>query len=124
MGGVGEGECGVEEGEGGVVDWSGRALRTLPPSLHPMARVHHLYLQDNQLESLPLHLFPSLPLLEWVDLRYNRLAGLPPLQGHPRLRTLLASHNRLAALPADLPSAPLLATLHLAGNHLPQVTHT
>ena len=82
-------EDGVEEGEGGVggggvVDWSARALRTLPPTLRSLATVHHLYLQDNQLEALPLNLFPSLPLLERLDLRYNRLAGLPPLQGHTR----------------------------------------
>ena len=64
----------------------------------------HLYLEQNNLISLPENFFDCLHNLKWLDLRRNYLTHLPSayIGRHKRLKTLLLEDNELKTLPLEL----------------------
>lgn len=78
-----------------------------------------LYLQNNQLTTLPEDLFPSLPNVMYVDIRDNRLTDIPKsIKHHPSLTHLLLQNNKITSLPNELGIVPNLKVLQLGGNPL------
>ncbi|KAI5107895.1 E3 ubiquitin-protein ligase LRSAM1, partial [Silurus meridionalis] len=74
----------------------------------------NLYLEGNELSSLPDNLFSCLPLLLWLDLRNNQLTCLPAHIGqHRRLKTLLLERNPVTKLPVELGNVITLRALSL-----------
>ncbi|XP_074532290.1 leucine-rich repeat-containing protein 27-like [Halichoeres trimaculatus] len=73
-----------------------------------------LYLEGNQITSVPESLFISLPNLQWLDLRNNQIETLPAEIGlHRCLRTLLLEGNPISELPAELGNVLTLNGLNL-----------
>lgn len=68
-----------------------------------------MYLEGNELTSLPDDFFDCLPRLTWLDLRRNKLLRLPSVYTgrHNHLRTLLLEGNKLRSLPLELGTAVL-----------------
>ena len=64
----------------------------------------YLYLEGNELCSLPDDFFDRLPNLVWLDLRRNALLRLPSVYTgrHQHLRNLLLEGNSLRSLPLEL----------------------
>jgi Leucine-rich repeat (LRR) protein len=64
----------------------------------------YLYLEGNELCSLPDDFFDKLPKLVWLDLRKNGLLRLPSVYTgrHQNLRNLLLEGNNLRSLPLEL----------------------
>lgn len=79
-----------------------------------MSRIVSGHSQHNQ------HTVPSSSTNRYLDLRHNKLTGLPrSVCLHPQLRTLLLGNNCIAALPALLGQGPSpLKSVNLAGNPL------
>ncbi|XP_025956493.2 chondroadherin-like [Dromaius novaehollandiae] len=95
----------------------------LPPGV--FSSLKHLLVLDlshNELQELSDQALGGLPQLRRLQLSANRLANLSG-QVLPRgLRALWLDSNRLASVPRALRGAPLLATLHLSGNPIRQLT--
>ena len=65
--------------------------------------LQHLYLEGNLLQELSSCFFPSLPSLQWLDLRNNLLRNLPKsVANHQNLEVLLLQGNQILALPLEL----------------------
>jgi len=65
--------------------------------------LQHLYLEGNLLQKLSSCFFPSLPSLQWLDLRNNLLRNLPKsVANHQNLEVLLLQGNQILALPLEL----------------------
>jgi Leucine-rich repeat (LRR) protein len=65
--------------------------------------LQHLYLEGNLLQELSSCFFPSLPSLQWLDLRNNLLKNLPKsVANHHNLEVLLLQENQILALPLEL----------------------
>ena len=64
----------------------------------------YLYLESNELTSIPDDVFDKLPNLKWLDLRRNYLVRLPSVYTgrHQCLRNLLLEGNNLRTLPLEL----------------------
>ncbi|KAL0178765.1 hypothetical protein M9458_027659, partial [Cirrhinus mrigala] len=56
---------------------SRRALKNISASVLNMTHLKSLYLEGNEISSLPERFFSSLSSLVWLDVRNNRLTGLP-----------------------------------------------
>jgi Leucine-rich repeat (LRR) protein len=60
-------------------------------------------LEGNLLQELSNYFFPSLPSLQWLDVRNNVLRNLPTsIANHPNLEVLLLQGNKIQALPLEL----------------------
>ncbi|XP_034040299.1 LOW QUALITY PROTEIN: leucine-rich repeat-containing protein 40-like [Thalassophryne amazonica] len=89
-------------------------LKRVPPNILTNRTLKHLYLEGNQISSLPESLFTSLPRLLWLDLRNNKITSLPAEIGlHRCLRTLLLEGNLISALPRELGNVMSLKALNL-----------
>ncbi|KAM3606051.1 uncharacterized protein V6R79_009875 [Siganus canaliculatus] len=76
--------------------------------------IKYLYLEGNQISSVPDSLFISLPNLLWLDLRNNQIASLPAEIGlHRCLKTLLLEGNPISELPPELGNVITLKGLNL-----------
>ena len=77
-------------------------LRTLPEHLFEgLNNLQTLYLNDNKLTSLPEHIFDGLDNLQMLDLMYNELTSLPEhaFARLSDLRELNLARNQLTTLP-------------------------
>ncbi|KAF4106189.1 leucine-rich repeat-containing protein 27-like isoform X2 [Onychostoma macrolepis] len=93
---------------------SRRALKNIPASVLNMTHLKSLYLEGNEIRSLPERFFSSLSSLVWLDVRNNRLTGLPAAIGQHRcLKTLLLEGNPISALPPELGHVISLKALSL-----------
>lgn len=74
-----------------------------------VVKFQYVYLEGNELTSLPDDFFDCLPRLTWLDLRRNKLLRLPSVYTgrHNHLRTLLLEGNKLRSLPLELGTAVL-----------------
>ncbi|CAK6962368.1 leucine-rich repeat-containing protein 27-like [Scomber scombrus] len=78
-------------------------LKHVAQSILTNSALKHLYLEGNQICSLPDSMFSSLPSLLWLDLRNNQIASLPAEIGsHRSLKTLLLEGNPISELPPEL----------------------
>ncbi|XP_060782207.1 leucine-rich repeat-containing protein 27-like isoform X2 [Neoarius graeffei] len=89
-------------------------LKVIPDYVCKDTSLKNLYLEGNELSSLPDNLFSSLPHLLWLDLRNNQLTCLPADIGHHRrLKTLLLEGNPITELPVELGNMITLRALSL-----------
>ncbi|XP_041646167.1 leucine-rich repeat-containing protein 27-like isoform X2 [Cheilinus undulatus] len=97
-----------------ILDLSRTNLKHVPDSVMKNSKLKNLYLRGNQIASIPGSLFFSLPNLEWLDLRDNRIETLPAEIGsHRCLKTLLLEGNPIQELPAELGKVITLNGLQL-----------
>ncbi|GBF90234.1 hypothetical protein Rsub_03367 [Raphidocelis subcapitata] len=88
----------------------------LPP------RLVSLCLAFNEIEALPGYLVAALPLLEELDVSFNKLTDLPPNIGDwGALRRLAASGNRLGRLPDGVAALASLRAVVVDGNELTEL---
>ncbi|XP_016113339.1 leucine-rich repeat-containing protein 27 [Sinocyclocheilus grahami] len=93
---------------------SRRALKSISASVLNTTHLKSLYLEGNEISSLPERFFSSLLSLVWLDVRNNRLTGLPAAIGQHRcLKTLLLEGNPISALPPELGHVITLKALSL-----------
>ncbi|XP_056147445.1 leucine-rich repeat-containing protein 27-like [Lampris incognitus] len=93
---------------------SRRKLTALAGSIFKNSTLKNLYLEGNQLSSLPDSMFTSLPNLVWLDLRNNQIVALPAVIGlHKSLKTLLLEGNPISELPPELGNVITLKGLNL-----------
>ncbi|XP_026080702.1 leucine-rich repeat-containing protein 27 isoform X2 [Carassius auratus] len=102
------------EEEEDVLCLSRRALRSIPASVLHTTHLKSLYLEGNEISSLPERFFSRMSSLVWLDVRNNRLSGLPAAIGQHRcLKTLLLEGNPISALPPELGHVITLKALSL-----------
>ncbi|KAK7901605.1 hypothetical protein WMY93_018374 [Mugilogobius chulae] len=78
-------------------------LQEVSENLLKNGALKYLYLEGNELQSIPPSMFTSLSNLLWLDLRHNQIQSLPTEIGrHRRLRTLLLEGNPITELPPEL----------------------
>ncbi|XP_045926500.1 leucine-rich repeat-containing protein 27-like isoform X1 [Micropterus dolomieu] len=89
-------------------------LKHVAESILKNSILKYLYLEGNQLPSIPDSIFLSLPNLLWLDLRNNQIASLPAEIGvHRSLKTLLLEGNPISELPPELGNVITLKGLNL-----------
>ncbi|XP_070772645.1 leucine-rich repeat-containing protein 27-like [Enoplosus armatus] len=89
-------------------------LRHVAESILKNSTLKYLYLEGNQVSSIPDSIFISLPNLLWLDLRNNQIASLPTEIGlHRSLKTLLLEGNPISELPPELGNVITLKGLNL-----------
>ena len=102
-----------------VVDLHGNELRSLPVALFQMKALEELYLQHNQLMSLPDLNGNLAPHLRVLVLHHNRLQTLPVEMGNFAALTMLnVSKNFLVTVPSSLTLCENLQELKIDGNPL------
>nr|XP_019946330.1 PREDICTED: leucine-rich repeat-containing protein 27 [Paralichthys olivaceus]XP_019946339.1 PREDICTED: leucine-rich repeat-containing protein 27 [Paralichthys olivaceus] len=89
-------------------------LKHVPERILRSSTLKYLYLEGNQICSIPDSLFVSLPSLQWLDLRNNLIVRLPAEIGlHRYLKTLLLEGNPISDLPPELGNVITLKGLNL-----------
>uniref|UniRef100_UPI0037E8FA9F leucine-rich repeat-containing protein 27-like n=1 Tax=Semicossyphus pulcher TaxID=241346 RepID=UPI0037E8FA9F len=89
-------------------------LKHVTDSILKNRKLKCLYLEGNQISSVPETVFISLPNLLWLDLRNNQIEMLPAEIGsHRCLKTLLLEGNPISELPAELGNVITLRGLNL-----------
>ena len=99
------------------LDLAGNRLRTLPDDLPRLRALRTLFCSSNLFETLPAAL-GACPELDLVGFKANAIAHVPADALSPRLRWLILSDNRVAAMPETLGACRGLRKLALAGNRL------
>ncbi|KAJ0068589.1 hypothetical protein NL108_009707, partial [Boleophthalmus pectinirostris] len=84
-------------------------------------RTQYVFLQGNNISSLPSSLFSNVTGLRWLILDHNLLKSLDQdlLQNQTELWYLFANHNRLKSVPGGLPGG--LRQLRLAHNRISSI---
>ncbi|HEX3982726.1 MAG TPA: protein kinase, partial [Acidisoma sp.] len=94
---------------------SGNCFQSLPPSLGCCGNLRQIGCRNAGITEVPAESLP--PLLRWLTLTDNAIAGLPNTLGdRPALQKLLLAGNRLAALPEGLAAAPNLELIRISAN--------
>jgi Leucine-rich repeat (LRR) protein len=110
-----------------LLDMRECGLRAVPPALQSLEALRYLYMQHNEIESLP-DWFGSLGRLERLDLTGNRLGALPASMARlTKLRHMVLSDNALFALPGWITGLTALEVLLVSDNYLtavPEGFHT
>ncbi|XP_070697549.1 leucine-rich repeat-containing protein 27-like [Pempheris klunzingeri] len=89
-------------------------LEHVAESILKNSTLKYLYLEGNQISSIPDSTFTSLPNLLWLDLRNNQIESLPVEIGlHRSLKTLLLEGNPISELPPELGNVITLKGLNL-----------
>ena len=80
---------------------SNKNISWLPKQLFKLSYIENLFLNNNNLITLPERLFEKLPMLKYLDLRSNGLVEIPSrgLESHKNLEVLLISFNEIEKLP-------------------------
>ncbi|MGH0132445.1 UNVERIFIED_CONTAM: hypothetical protein FKN15_035952 [Acipenser sinensis] len=97
----------IEHTPSATLDLSRKGLQHVD-DLFNISRIENLYLEGNEISSLPDHFFSELSNLVWLDLRNNKISCLPPGIGQHRcLKTLLLEGNPIKELPIELAMPPI-----------------
>ncbi|KAG7512113.1 hypothetical protein JOB18_020535 [Solea senegalensis] len=89
-------------------------LQSVSDSILKNGSLKYLYLEGNQISSIPDSLFTRLPNLQWLDLRNNLIPSLPAGVGlHRSLKTLLLGGNPISELPLEMGHVITLKGLNL-----------
>ncbi|XP_041116769.1 leucine-rich repeat-containing protein 27-like isoform X3 [Polyodon spathula] len=97
----------IEHNAAATLDLSRKSLQHVD-DLFNISRIENLYLEGNEISSLPDHFFSELSNLVWLDLRNNQINCLPPGIGQHRcLKTLLLEGNPIKELPIELEMPPI-----------------
>ncbi|XP_037638576.1 leucine-rich repeat-containing protein 27-like [Sebastes umbrosus] len=89
-------------------------LKYVDESILKNSSLKYLYLEGNQISSIPDSMFIRLPNLLWLDLRNNQIASLPAEIGlHRSLKTILLEGNPISELPLELGNVITLNGLNL-----------
>ncbi|MGH0130941.1 UNVERIFIED_CONTAM: hypothetical protein FKN15_045615 [Acipenser sinensis] len=97
----------IEHTPSATLDLSRKGLQHVD-DLFNISRIENLYLEGNEISSLPDHFFSELSNLVWLDLRNNKISCLPPGIGQHRcLKTLLVEGNPIKELPIELAMPPI-----------------
>ncbi|XP_071169861.1 leucine-rich repeat-containing protein 27-like isoform X8 [Mytilus edulis] len=101
-----------------TLDLGSKGVRQIPSELLELSQLEYLYLEGNELCSLPDDFFDKLPNLVWLDIRRNGLLRLPSVYTgrHQNLRNLLLEGNNLRSLPLELGLIKSLNGLNISGN--------
>ncbi|XP_041116766.1 leucine-rich repeat-containing protein 27-like isoform X1 [Polyodon spathula] len=103
----------IEHNAAATLDLSRKSLQHVD-DLFNISRIENLYLEGNEISSLPDHFFSELSNLVWLDLRNNQINCLPPGIGQHRcLKTLLLEGNPIKELPIELGNLITLSALSL-----------
>ncbi|CAF0802444.1 unnamed protein product [Didymodactylos carnosus] len=102
------------------LDLTKKSIIEFPSKLLEFNTLQYLYLEGNELKTLPENLFVQLVALKWLDLRNNHLHNVPHkgLEKHTALRYLLLGGNMIRILPSELGKVKTLSALNLDGNPL------
>lgn len=116
-------------------------ISDFPSEIKDLHQLVRLYLNQNNLKTIPEDVFPSLEKLQFLKLSTNRIAKLPedinkchnlsylnlsnncltdlePLVGLPHIKELYAERNQLAELPYSLFQTKSLTQFKVNGNPL------
>ncbi|MEM7539454.1 MAG: leucine-rich repeat domain-containing protein, partial [Chloroflexota bacterium] len=86
-----------------------------------LSSVQRLYLDDNQLTSIPPEL-GRLSSIQTLDLNDNQLTSIPPEIGNlSSIQTLYLNDNQLTSIPSEIGNLSNLQTLYLDGNQLTSI---
>ncbi|XP_058507926.1 leucine-rich repeat-containing protein 27-like [Solea solea] len=89
-------------------------LQSVSDSILKNGSLKYLYLEGNQISSIPDSLFTRLPNLQWLDLRNNLIPSLSAGIGlHRSLKTLLLGGNPISELPPEMGHVITLKGLNL-----------
>ncbi|XP_033882939.3 leucine-rich repeat-containing protein 27-like isoform X1 [Acipenser ruthenus] len=103
----------IEHTPSATLDLSRKGLQHVD-DLFNISRIENLYLEGNEISSLPDHFFSEMANLVWLDLRNNKISCLPPGIGRHRcLNTLLLEGNPIKELPIELGNLITLRALSL-----------
>ncbi|MDR6679339.1 leucine-rich repeat-containing protein kinase family protein [Pseudomonas oryzihabitans] len=100
-----------------ILDLSGNQLTRLPADLGRLHRLRILFCSGNPFDELP-EVLGTLPNLEMIGFKACGLERVSAAALPPKLRWLILTDNRIAALPEALGERPALQKLMLAGNRL------
>ncbi|CAF0833635.1 unnamed protein product [Didymodactylos carnosus] len=102
------------------LDLTKKCINEFPSKLLKFDTLEYLYLEGNELKTLPENIFVQLVVLKWLDLRNNHLHNVPNkgLEKHMALRYLLLGGNLIKTLPSELGKVKTLSALNLDGNPL------
>ncbi|MDR6233189.1 leucine-rich repeat-containing protein kinase family protein [Pseudomonas oryzihabitans] len=100
-----------------ILDLSGNQLTRLPADLARLHRLRILFCSGNPFDELP-EVLGTLPNLEMIGFKACGLERVSAAALPPKLRWLILTDNRIAALPEALGERPALQKLMLAGNRL------
>ncbi|XP_060599494.1 leucine-rich repeat-containing protein 27-like isoform X9 [Ruditapes philippinarum] len=103
-----------------TLDLSNKKMRQIPSEILEMPQIEYLYMEGNELSTIPDELFDKLPNLKWLDLRRNYIVRLPSVYTgrHQNLRNLLLEGNNLRTLPLELGLIKTLHGLNISNNPL------
>eukprot|EP00736_Rhodelphis_marinus_P011845 Rmarinus@m.734 len=91
-------------------------LPAVPAGLLSLPRLTHIYLQHNNIASLPEGPLPTSLVL--LDLSHNSISSIPDtwFTSFLHLQEFSVSHNQLRSLPESVATVPTLATLRADHN--------
>ncbi|XP_040890149.1 fibromodulin isoform X2 [Toxotes jaculatrix] len=99
-----------------------RGLADIPDSLP--GRTQYLFLQGNNISSLPSSVLANVSGLRWLILDHNQLQSdkldQSALQNQTQLRYFFANHNHLSSVPSALPAG--LKQMRLAHNQISSIS--
>jgi len=101
------------------LDMSGMALKSLSPTIKHFTHITALYINNNNLTTLPDELFIELRALSTLDISSNHLTSLSNNIGRmDNLKKLLIHQNKLSELPVELGRLYKLKELQVDSNPL------
>lgn len=100
-----------------VLDLSGNELAVLPDEFACFTNLRRLFLSNNNFEIFP-HVLGTLPKLDIVGFKANRIKEIPEHALPVSLRWLILTDNKIAALPHSIGLCVKLQKVMLAGNQL------
>ena len=102
-----------------IVDLSNKGLSAIPQEVLNNTKIRVLYLNGNNLTSLPSEI-GKLTNLEELNVGNNKLTGSLPgeIRQLTKLKVLVASNNELTGIPAEIGQTKNLQTLNLAFNEI------